>query len=81
MTEWMIVAVFFLNGESVRADAIILDSAKVTTEAECRAVIPQVQESIRQRFGLETVAECRRVPPPPEKSKTTPQDKKSEVTS
>lgn len=81
MTEWMIVAVFYLAGESVGADAHILDSAKVKTEEECKAVIPFVAQGARERYGVDTVAECRLVPKPPPVTKSKPNDKKSEVNS
>lgn len=83
MPEWMIVAVFFMGGVPVQADANLVDPAKASTEAECKAVIPKYQELMREKFGVETVAECRRLPSAPvqEKQKVRPSDPGSEVAS
>jgi hypothetical protein len=81
MPEWMIVAVFYLAGVPVQADANLVDPARASTEEECRAVIPKYQALMREKFGVETVAECRRVPPSPPEVKGRPSDPASEVRS
>lgn len=76
MIEWMIVAVFFLNGVPVQADANLVDPRQVTSEEECKAVIPKYSALVKERYGFDTVAECRRIfqapPPAAEKPKGDP---------
>lgn len=80
LPEWVIFAVFFIAGMPVQADGNLVDPSKAKTEEECKAIIPRYVDLMREQHGVETVAECRRVPPAPPQ-KIVPRDKKSEVSS
>lgn len=77
MGEWMVVAVFFVSGVAVQADANLVDPTRAATEEECKAMIPEYAAAIRKRTGAETVAWCRLVPPAPkEKPQGDPRTEK-----
>lgn len=84
LPEWMIVAVFYMHGMPVQADANLIDPAKIKSEAECKAALQKYADMVREKYGFETAAQRVPVyPPPPDRpaGPAKPNDPASEVKS
>ena len=79
--KWAIAAVLIVGNVPVQRQLFMLDPETVKTEADCLALIEETRQGLKaEKPDSVLVAKCIELPwePPP---KTTPHDKKSEVTS